>query len=631
MSENYFWEICQEKGYGEEDLFLFREALALTQEKLGEKKRKAGDTFFDHNVRVGIILAEMHSVPEVVLAGLLHGIFDVVSEAVIKDKFGLEVVHLIQGAGEIKEIKEKNFKLEAEALRKIILMTFKDLRVIVVKLANKLDNLRSLKALSPEEQERIAREALEVYAPLANRLGMEKMKVQLEDQALQILDPVDYRRIVKFLEESGSQRERYLEEAFRIIRQVAEPNLKIVSLKGRLKHVYSIYKKVKNKNLKLQELYDLVGVRVIVPEVKDCYMLLGILHEKFEPEEGRLKDYIANPKPNFYRSIHTAVHLPNQKIVEVQIRTPEMDEFAEEGIAAHWKYKGIKSEESFEKKIAWLRGVLDLQKQEDTQELLEDAKVDVFGDEIYCYTPKGSVKELPVGATVLDFAYAVHEDIGGQAVGGRINGKFVPLKSVLSSGDVVEIITNKNQRPRMSWLKIVKSGRAKQKIRKVLKQNNKLPTFIYRSFKPSVEEGQGLLLESEDFPKAVCVLAKCCSALPGDAATGLATKRRVISVHRTDCRLALNEEERWVDVKWKESFNQMIKFHVMAKERSGVLADLLHTIATAGFEVKEAKAKLLDKENTQNSFLVVPRSLKYLIEMILRVKKVRGVTKIYFE
>lgn len=630
MNEDSFLEQCAENGYDEKARAQFEEALLLTQ-NLKTKKRLSGDSYFDHNVRVATILLENHATPEVVTAALVHHVLPTIPEARIRELFGADILTIIKGEEEIKTLKERNEMAEAETLRKIFLTTFKDVRIIVLKLANKLDNLRTMQQFNAAEQERIALEALEVYAPLAYRLGMERLKNQLEDQALQILDPDGYQKIVTFLEHMGAQREREVEQVIAAVQTLCAGKVEVSSIKGRLKHVYSIYKKVKLKKLSLEELYDLLGIRIIVPEVKDCYVVLGILHENFEPVDGRLKDYIATPKPNFYRSIHTAVVLPNRKKVEVQIRTAEMDEFAEEGIAAHWRYKGIKSDEYFEKKIGWLRGLLELQKNEDTQELLESAKVDIFGDEIYCYTPKGDMKELPRGATVLDFAYSVHEHIGNHAVGGKVNGKFVPLKEELAQGDVVEIVTNKKQRPRRSWIKFVKSTRAKQKIRKSLREYETVAPLLYRAPKPLLQDNVAILVESQEFPKAACVLAKCCHALPGEEIVGIVTKRRIISVHKRGCRAAEKEEERWVDVTWKDSFAQKITFFVDAEERSGVLADVLHTIASAGFEVKEAKAKLIDRGHVQCSFTVIPRGLEQLQEMVTRVKKVKSVTKIYFE
>jgi GTP diphosphokinase / guanosine-3',5'-bis(diphosphate) 3'-diphosphatase len=631
MKVKEFLFLCDNNQYTEENIEKFNQAITLISSDLSEKKRISGDSFFEHNLRVANILAENSSAVEVVLAGLLHGHLNNETKEVIKNTFSSEVISLIKEVEEIREIKQKNRKLEAEALRRILLTALTDMRVILIKLANKLDNLRTVEGLPKEEKERIANEVLEIYAPLAYRLGLEKIKIELEDLSFKIINSRKYGEIINFLKESNEQRQKNIVESIRVIKRVIGDRIKVVEIKGRPKHVYSIYRKIKKKKVRLNQLFDLFGIRIIVPEEKDCYSVLGLLHEVFDPLPGRLKDYIANPKPNLYRSIHTGLKLSGGRIAEVQIRTPEMNEMAEEGIAAHWRYKGMSSEQSFEKKISWLKGILDLQKEGDNKAFLEAAKVDVFGDSIYCYTPKGDVKELPVGATILDFAYLVHEEVGNKTVGGRINGKFVSLKKEVVQGDVVEIVTNKNQRPRRSWIKIVKSAKARQKIRKSLKNYENLPAFHFRSFKPIMREEQGLLAESEEFPNASCVLAKCCQALPGEGVVGILTKRRIVSVHKDDCRLALKEQNRWVPVNWKNSFGQKIKFFVNAHERSGLLADLLHTIANAGFEVKEAKAKLIDLDHAQCNFLVIPRDLEHLKELVKRVTKVKGVMKVFFE
>lgn len=631
MSEESFLEYCKKKNYHTQYLLKFKAALAFAKPFLEDKKRISGDSFFDHNLRVATILANNKVSPEVVLAGILHGILTDCSEKELREQFGEDILQLVKGVEEIKQIKSKNNKLKTEALRKILLTTLKDVRVIFIKLANKLDNLQSIEVLSKEEQKRIAEEVLEVYAPLAYSLGLEKVKNPLEDLSLNILKPKIFQEISNFLEESREEREEVITKVIASIKKMADENVSLIKIIGRPKHIYSIYKKIVNRKVSLNNQFDLLGIRIIVEEVKDCYNLLGLLHEKFEPIKGRLKDYIANPKPNLYRSIHTGVRLPGGKFMEIQIRTPEMNEFAEEGLAAHWRYKGMKSDQFFERKISWLKEVLDLKKEGENKEFLEMAKIDVFGDKIYCYTPKGDVKELPFGATILDFAFLIHEEVGSKTVGGRVNGTFVPLRHELSLGDVVEIITNKHQRPRRNWIKIVKSARAKQKIRKSLRHYEKLPALHFKRLKPVVIEEQGVLVESLEFPKAICVLAKCCHALPGEEIVGIVTKRRVISIHKDDCRAALKEEKRWVPVNWKESFNQKIRFQIIAGERRGLLADLLHTIATAGFEVKEAKAKLIGTGNAECSFLVVPRDLEHLKELIIRVKKIKGLKTIFFE
>lgn len=624
-----FVEFAGQKGYSEQDLTRFNDALDFSKRYLEKEKRLSGDTFFVHNVRVAEILADSKVSPEVITASLLHGVLGFCKEDELKE-FSGEVLSLVKGVEELKKLKSKNNKLEAEALKKILITTTKDVRVIFIKLASKLDNLRSVEVFPEKDRKRITKEVLEIYAPLANSLGLERIKNPLENISLQISNPQKYDEILNFLRSSREQREADVKEAIEIITKSIKEKVKILTIKGRSKHLYSIFKKFVDRKIPLNEQYDLSGVRMIVPEIKDCYTLLGLLHESFQPLDGRLKDYIANPKPNFYRSLHTSVKLPNGKIVEIQIRTAEMDEFAEEGFAAHWRYKGIKSDQHFEKKIGWLKSVLDMQKDEN-KDFLEVAKVDVFGDKIYCYTPKGDVKELPEGASLLDFAFLIHEEVGSKAIGGRVNGVFVPLRHKLNLGDVVEIVTNKNQRPRRDWIKIVRSARVKQKIRKSLREHESLPAFHYRYLKPVVEEEQGLLVVSKDFPKAVCMLAKCCHALPGENIVGIATKRRIISVHKEECRHALKEESRWVQVSWREYFNQKIGFILRAGERRGLLADLLNTIATAGFEVKEAKAKLIDLQNAECSFMIIPKDLENLKELIRRVRKVKGVQGIYFE
>lgn len=631
MDKASFLNFCKNSGYKQQDLNYFEKAFEFAESVLKDKKRLSGDTILEHNIRVAIILVENKSAPEIVVTGILHGLLKYEIEKEIKEKFPEEIVRLLKGVDQIEEIKSRNKKIEAEALRKILLTTLQDVRVIFIKLANKLDNLNSIDILPESEQKRIAEEVLEIYAPFAYRLGAEKIRTKLEDRAFRIINPRKYREIANFLEESRQEREESIKQAVNLIKQISKDKVNINYIKGRPKHIYSIYKKIKEKKIALHKLFDLLGIRVIVQKEKDCYTLLGLLHETFESIENRLKDYIANPKPNFYRSIHTAIKLPHGKIAEIQIRTPEMDEFAEEGLAAHWQYKGIKSEQKFEKKVAWLKGILDLQKSSESKEFLETVKVDLFGDKIYCYTPKGDVKELPLRATLLDFAFLVHEEVGSKCVGGRVNGKFVPISHKLSAGDVVEVLTNKKQRPRRGWIKIVTSAKARQKIRKSLKTHEKLPALYFRKLKPLVKEERGILVHSEEFPKAECILAKCCQAIPGDSVVGIITKRKIISVHREDCKAALKEQNRWVPVHWKKTFNQKIKFFVEAKERSGLLADLLHTIATAGFEVKEAKAILVGADHARCSFLVIPKDLDHLKELIKRVKKVKSVYRIYFE
>ena len=619
-------ELFKKFNYSEKDLPLFELAIKHA-EALKTVPRKSGDTFFGHNLRVASILAENKAAPEVIVASLIQGLN--LDDKTIAVLFGSETAALMLQVDELRKLTFKNKQLQAEAFRKMLLTTLTDVRAVLVKLAAKIDNLRTIAVFPIDEQQRLAREVMEIYAPLAYRLGLDRIKSQLEDLAFQIINPKKYREIFDFLKQSKEQRDQEIKKIITEINAFSSEKVQIISIKGRSKSIYSIYKKIVDRNYNLHEMFDLSGIRIIVPEIKDCYLMLGLLHEHFEPVEGRLKDYIAAAKPNSYQSVHTAIKLSSEKIMEVQIRTPEMDEWAEEGIAAHWRYKGLKSEQAFEKKMAWLRGVLDLQKE--NPDFLETLKVDIFGDNIYCYTPKGEIKELPKQACVLDFAYLVHEQIGNTAVAARVNGIFVPLKHTLQMGDIVEIVTNKNQRPRRGWIKLVKSSRARQKIRKSLKEYENLPAFHYRELKPAYRDEQGILVESEEFPSATCVLANCCLAIPGDEIIGILTKRRIISAHKTACRGALKEQERWIPVNWKQTYNQKIAFHIRADERSGLLADLVHTIAAAGFEIKEAKAQFLGVQTAECSFSIIPKDLEQLKLLVGKVEKVKGVRIIYFE
>lgn len=628
MKTNQFLRFLDTKNYSDKDLTKFEEGIIFAKKYLENKKRLAGDSYLDHSLRVAKILVENGAAPELVLAAIIHGTTKYVPEKEIKEKFGQEIVNLVKGVDEITTVREKNLQLTAENIRKVLLATISDVRVIFIKLADKLDNQRDIQALPKDDQIRISQEVLDIYAPLAYRLGMEKIRTELEDLAFKAINPRRYKEIADFLEISREESEKDVQEAIDKIKSLK--GVGFVKVKGRSKHIYSIYKKVVKKGRRLQDIYDFLGIRVIVKTVEDCYAVLGYLHEKFEPIKGRLKDYIAHPKPNGYQSIHTALKWRGNKFLEVQIRTEEMDDLAEEGLAAHWQYKGMKSDVEFENRMAWMKDVLSLQKDASAREFLENIKIDVFTDQIYCYTPKGDVKYLPLGATVLDFAYIVHEEVGNHTVGANVNGKFVPLRTKLKKGDVVEVLTSKKQLPRRNWLKFVISSRAKQKIRKGVKKYLNLPALHYRILKPQVKEEYETLVHSSEYKQASCILAKCCRPVPKNSIIGIVTKRRLISVHKKDCDKVEREQERWVKVDWKDTLSKNFKFYVVAGNRSGLLADLLHTIVSAKFEVREAKAKLFG-QNSECSFVVVPREMEQIENLVKRLMKVKGVKRIFFE
>jgi len=440
--------------------------------------RLSGEPYLTHPLEVTGILTQMKLDPATLATGLLH---DAVEDTLttldeIRDNFGNEITNLVDGVTKISRISLRSSEAsQAENFRKMILAMVRDIRVILIKLADRLHNMRTLKYHTPEKQAEIAQETLDIYAPLANRLGIDWIKTELEDLAFQHLDPDMYGEIQRKIAKKEKERHRYIEEVKRTLMKKLYENKISGEVTGRLKQIYSIYLKMKDQNIDFDQVYDITAFRVIVESIKDCYDVLGIIHSIWKPIPGKFKDYIGLPKENMYQSLHTAVIGPYGERIEIQIRTQEMHRIAEQGIAAHWKYKeGKPLDEADDKRFTWLRQLLEWQRDlKDDQEFIESVKVDLFPHEVYVFTPKGSVKEFPVGATPVDFAYSIHSDIGNHCIGAKVNGKIVPLKYEFKSGDTVEILTSPNQKPSKDWLKFVKTPRAKTKIRQWFKSEER--------------------------------------------------------------------------------------------------------------------------------------------------------------
>jgi GTP pyrophosphokinase len=437
--------------------------------------RKSGEPYLSHPMEVAYILAQMKLDLPTIAAGLLHDVVEdsQVSIEDIKKEFGEEVAFIVDGVTKLKNLPSSVDKLtqQAESLRKIIFAMSKDLRVILVKLADRLHNMRTLEYQAEHKRQRIAKETLEIYAPLAGRLGIDWVKCELEDLAFKYLYPKEYERLKIEVEKRVKEAKEYVENVKKILEELLEKNNIKGKVLGRVKHLYSVYKKLQKYNLTIDELdqiYDLIGFRIIVNTVEECYKTLGLVHTLWTPIPGRFKDYISLPKPNMYQSLHTTVLGPNSKKIEIQIRTEYMDRVANEGIAAHFLYKeGIfTSKHGHYKYLEWLSKLIELQKElKHPREFLESLKLDLFPDEIYVFTPKGDVIVLPVGATPLDFAYAIHTEIGNRCVRAFVNDKLVPLDYKLNTGDIVKIETSPYQKPSRDWLKIVVTGRAKSRIK----------------------------------------------------------------------------------------------------------------------------------------------------------------------
>ena len=458
------------------DLSQIEKAYHVAKDAHKDQKRKSGEPYIIHPLCVAIILAQLELDKETIIAGLLHDVIEdtgVTGEEITKE-FGEEVFLLVDGVTKLTQLNYEHDKIDkqAENLRKMFLAMAKDIRVILIKLADRLHNQRTMQYQTPEKQIEKSRETMEIYSPIAQRLGISKIKVELDDLSLKFLQPEVYHDLERQLKLGKEAREKFVKDIVAEVKQHIDNAGIPCEIDGRVKHFFSIYKKMVNQDKTLDQIYDLFAVRIIVDTVKDCYAALGVIHEMYKPIPGRFKDYIAMPKPNMYQSLHTTLIAPNGQPFEIQIRTYEMHRTAEYGIAAHWKYKenidGTKGDDSEEAKLTWLRPILEWQRDmSDNKEFLNLIKsdLDLFSDSVYCFTPKGDVKNLPAGSTPIDFAYSIHSAVGNKMVGAKVNGKLVTIDYKIKNGDRIDIITSQNSKgPSRDWLSIVKSPQARSKI-----------------------------------------------------------------------------------------------------------------------------------------------------------------------
>lgn len=468
-----------EKYMTEEELTFVMKAYEYAKLMHKDQKRKSGEPYIIHPVNVAIILADLDMDVETIVSALLHDIVEDTPATYddIKEMFSEDVAKIVDGVTKLNKLNYKSSEaFQAENLRKMILAMNNDIRVIIVKLADRLHNLRTLEYMNEEKRKQKAQETIEIYAPLAGRLGIFKIKWELEDLSLRYLDPEGYYDLVEKINKKRSEREKEINEIIKKISAELDKQELHYDISGRPKNFYSIYKKMKGKSKSFESIYDLIAVRILVDTVKDCYAVLGIVHSMWKPLPGRFKDYIAMPKPNMYQSLHTTVISDTGEIFEIQIRTYEMHEVAEYGIAAHWKYKGGKTQgKDVDSKLDWLRQLLEWQKDlKDPKEFIDTLKIDFFDDEVFVFTPNGDVVDLPEGSTPVDFAYRVHTGVGNTCVGAKVDSRIVPLNYKLKNGNIVEVITQKSSSgPSRDWLKFVKSPRAKQKIKQWFKSKEK--------------------------------------------------------------------------------------------------------------------------------------------------------------
>jgi GTP pyrophosphokinase len=680
------------------DVARLAEAYRFSEAAHAGQTRQSGDPYISHPLAVAEILADWHLDGHTLMAALLHDVTEdtSVTKDEISDTFGRPVAELVDGVSKLDKIEFQSAEdAQAENFRKMLLAMARDVRVILIKLADRLHNMRTLGAVSASKRKRVARETMEIYAPIANRLGLNTLYHELQELSFSHLYPLRYRVLAKATKAArGNRREMISKTLESIKKRVAEAGLQ-AQVQGREKHVYSTYRKMIEKHLSFSEVHDIFGCRVVVKEVSDCYLALGVLHSLFKPIPGKFKDYIAIPKANGYQSIHTDLIGPYGVPVEVQIRTEQMHRLAESGVASHWMYKddADKLSELQKQTHRWLQSLLEIQNQSgDPQEFLEHVKVDLFPDEVYVFTPKGRILSLPRGATAVDFAYAVHTDIGNRCVAAKVNGELVPLRTELRNGDRVEIITASHAKPNPGWLQYVRTGKARSNIRHFLKTmqydesaalgerlleqalkalrsslaavdeaawerlvrdggarsrneiladiglGKRLPAVVARRLlrkADSREEAKGASSVLIRGTEGMAVqLATCCRPIPGDSIIGSIKKGQGLVVHLSDCRSIIrsrkNEPEQWIDVEWDPRTTRLFQaaLDVMVENRRGVLAKVASGIAEAGSNIDSISMDDDRAMFTTMHFVIEVANRQHLARVMRSLHRLADVRKI---
>jgi len=660
------------------------------------QRRKSGEAYISHPVAVAQELADMHLDAQAITAAILHDVVEDTEASLeeIRKQFGPEVAGLVDGVSKLDQIQFRSrAEAQAESFRKMMLAMIEDIRVILVKLADRMHNMQTLDAMPPDKRSRIARETLDIYAPIANRLGINRFKVLLEDLGFKHLYPMRYRVLDKALRRSkGNQRQ--------IVRKITEEFEKTLAdeqidgqVIGREKHLYSIYKKMLEKKRLLSDVVDVYGFRIIVENVNDCYTVLGLVHGLYKPMPGRFKDYIAIPRINGYQSLHTTLFGPKGQPLEVQIRTRQMDRIAESGVASHWQYKALEKSDATPQRRArdWLANLAELQRSGTSEEFLESVKVDLFPDKIYVFTPKGDIMPLPKGATTVDFAYAVHTDIGNRTVAAKVDRVLVPLRTPLQNSQTVEIVTSRGARPNPNWLSFVRTAKARTAIRNHMKTmrssesmdlgkrlldralkdlDSSLRKVGKVRLKAALEEfglnnttelyeqiGLGerlapltarfLLGVNDDgdietqttslviagTEGMVVSYARCCHPIPGDDVMGYLSSGRGVVIHRNKCgnlSVFRKQPEKWITVSWEKDIDREFasQIHVETLNKPGVLAEVAATIGDAGSNIEQVSVLGRHEDCSVLAFLILVRDRRHLAQIMRGVKNMPNVIRV---
>jgi GTP diphosphokinase / guanosine-3',5'-bis(diphosphate) 3'-diphosphatase len=615
------------------EIELIEKAYYFAKEAHKGQMRVSGKPYFTHPVEITKILIDLKVQSSTLCGALLH---DVVEESNytlndLKKEFNSEIAMLVEGVTKIDKIHFKDKEVyNAENLRKILLATAKDIRIMLIKLADRLHNMRTLKYLRPDKQRRIATETFNIYAPIAHKLGIWSIKGELEDLCLRCLEPQIYQMLRNRISEKRGERENKTKDIINIIEKKLKKHGIDARVYGRAKYFYSIYKKMKQKNVDFSEIYDLIAIRIITKTIPDCYTALGVMHELWKPIPKKFKDYIATPKANDYQSLHTALVGYHGKILEVQIRTEEMHLVAEDGIAAHWRYKGTERDKKFDRKISWIKQILDWrQTSKDAQDFIDTLKIDLFEKEIIVFTPKGDPITLAEHSTPVDFAYEIHTNVGNFCSKALVNEKLVPLETELKPGDLVEIVTTKNAKPSRQWLKFVKTSKAKSKIRSTL---NIVSDLDAKTRRERLKRDEGMSTNyvkrlKIDGKKVPIKLSKCCEPKPDDEILGFYTKDGKITVHKKDCpNLSTLDQKKKAKVSWiKTKIDNSISLKIVAQDRVGMIADILNTISRLKLNVE----KLNTDVSKNGRFMINVRvNLINKNSLINLIKKLKAINEI---
>jgi guanosine-3',5'-bis(diphosphate) 3'-pyrophosphohydrolase len=660
------------------------------------QKRKSGEAYISHPVAVAQELADMHLDSQAITAAILHDVVEdtEASLAQIEENFGPEVAGLVDGVSKLDQIQFRSrAEAQAESFRKMMLAMIEDIRVILVKLADRLHNMQTLDAMPADKKARIARETLDIYAPIANRLGINRFKVMLEDLGFRHLYPMRYRVLDRALRRSkGSQRQMVKKITEELEATLTEENIG-GDVIGREKHLYSVYKKMSEKKRLLSDVVDVYGFRIIVDDVNDCYKVLGLVHGLYKPMPGRFKDYVAIPRINGYQSLHTTLFGPKGQPLEVQIRTREMDRVAESGVASHWQYKAEEKSDATPQRRArdWLGKLAELQSSGTSEEFLESVKVDLFPDKIYVFTPKGDIMPLPKGATTVDFAYAVHTDVGNRCVAAKIDRGLVPLRTPLQNGQAVEIVTGRGARPNPNWLSFVRTAKARTAIRNHMKTmrssesvdlgkrlldrslkdlESSLRKIGKTRMKSALDElglknndelyeqiGLGERLapltarflvgvneEGETEPSTASLViagtegmvvsyARCCHPIPGDDVMGYLSSGRGIVIHRNNCGNLSNfrkQPEKWIAVSWEKDIDRDFnsQIHVETLNKPGVLAEVAATIGDGGSNIEQVSVLGRHEDCSVLAFMIQVRDRIHLAQIMRSVRNMPNVIRV---